>query len=93
MVCKVTPATPIYGYKASKEVNEKKLIRNVKKQGDIYFSTGDLLSCDKNGYIYFVDRLGDTFRYYFLFKVLFTLFDIILFLSNQDDIFHYMEPS
>ncbi|XP_072040907.1 long-chain fatty acid transport protein 2-like [Amphiura filiformis] len=63
LVCKITPATPLHGYKASNEANEKKIIRNVKKQGDVYFNTGDMLSYDKEGYLYFGDRLGDTFRW------------------------------
>lgn len=33
------------------------------KEGDAYFNTGDLLVMDAYGYIYFKDRLGDTFRY------------------------------
>ena len=59
---KVTDATPLTGYKASDEANNKKILRDVKKKGDVYFNTGDLLSYDKDGYMYFVDRLGDTFR-------------------------------
>ena len=63
MLFKVTPEKPLVGYKASKEVNDKKLVRNVKKADDVYFNTGDLMMCDEDGYIYFMDRLGDTFRY------------------------------
>ena len=33
------------------------------KKGDSYFRTGDLLMKDKLGYYYFIDRLGDTFRW------------------------------
>lgn len=62
LVFKVSDATPLSGYKASEEVNKKKLISDVKITGDIYFNTGDLMSYDKDGYIYFIDRLGDTFR-------------------------------
>ena len=43
-------------------MTEKKLIRNVKTVGDVYVNTGDLLKIDKNGHVYFIDRLGDTFR-------------------------------
>ena len=30
---------------------------------DIWFRTGDLMRKDENGYFYFVDRIGDTFRW------------------------------
>lgn len=29
----------------------------------VFFRTGDLLSSDSNGFYYFVDRIGDTFRW------------------------------
>jgi fatty-acyl-CoA synthase len=32
-------------------------------KGDRWFRTGDLLSKDTAGYFYFVDRIGDTFRW------------------------------
>ena len=42
---------------------EKKILRDVFKPGDQWFRTGDLLRRDALGYIYFVDRVGDTFRW------------------------------
>ena len=42
---------------------EKKILRNVFKTGDAWFRTGDLLRGDSEGYFYFVDRIGDTFRW------------------------------
>lgn len=50
------------GY-TSKEATEKKILRDVKKMGDTWFRTGDLLRCDAEGYFYFVDRIGDTYRW------------------------------
>jgi fatty-acyl-CoA synthase len=41
---------------------EKKLLRNVFQQGDVV-DIGDLLRCDEDGYCWFVDRIGDTFRW------------------------------
>jgi fatty-acyl-CoA synthase len=43
--------------------SEKKVLRNVFRRGDAWFRTGDLLRRDRLGYFYFVDRIGDTFRW------------------------------
>jgi len=50
------------GY-AKKEETEKKILRDVFEKGDAWFRSGDLLKQDKHGYFYFVDRIGDTFRW------------------------------
>lgn len=50
------------GY-TSAEATEKKILRNVFRQGDAWWSSGDLLRCDADGYCWFVDRIGDTFRW------------------------------
>ncbi|MDQ2841504.1 MAG: long-chain-acyl-CoA synthetase [Acidobacteriota bacterium] len=50
------------GYTNSGE-SEKKLLRNVFEPGDVWFRTGDLMRSDELGYFYFVDRIGDTFRW------------------------------
>lgn len=42
---------------------QKKLLRDVFEKGDLWFRTGDLLRQDKDGYVYFIDRIGDTFRW------------------------------
>ncbi|CDS11756.1 hypothetical protein LRAMOSA04019 [Lichtheimia ramosa] len=51
------------GYYKNKKATDKKLIHNAFKKGDVYFRTGDLLKRHKEGMYYFVDRLGDTFRW------------------------------
>ncbi len=56
------PGGRFEGY-ARKEESEKKILRDVFKKGDAWFRTGDLMRKDKNGYFYFVDRIGDTFRW------------------------------
>ena len=42
---------------------EKKILRDVFRKGDAWFRTGDLMRRDGHGYFYFVDRIGDTFRW------------------------------
>lgn len=51
-----------HGY-TDPEATERKILRDVKKPGDAYFRSGDLLRRDDKGYYYFVDRIGDTFRW------------------------------
>ncbi len=46
-----------------KEATEKKILRDVFEKGDAWFRSGDLMSRDREGYIYFKDRIGDTFRW------------------------------
>jgi fatty-acyl-CoA synthase len=41
----------------------KKILHNVFETGDAWFRTGDLMRRDALGYFYFVDRVGDTFRW------------------------------
>ena len=50
------------GY-TDKEASDRKILRNVFVNGDAWFRTGDLMRKDESGYFYFVDRVGDTFRW------------------------------
>jgi len=50
------------GY-TSQEASERKILRNVFAPGDAWYRTGDLMRKDRQGYFYFVDRIGDTFRW------------------------------
>jgi fatty-acyl-CoA synthase len=43
--------------------SDQKMLRDVFKKGDVWFRTGDLMRRDRHGYFYFVDRIGDTFRW------------------------------
>lgn len=45
------------------EATEKKILRNVFQEGDAWFRSGDLVREDEDGYVYFADRVGDTFRW------------------------------
>ncbi|KAI9026985.1 hypothetical protein DFJ74DRAFT_662726 [Hyaloraphidium curvatum] len=51
------------GYLGDQKANDKKILKDVFVKGDKYFRMGDLMKRDKNGYLYFVDRIGDTFRW------------------------------
>ncbi len=50
------------GYE-TKEATQKKILRHVFKKDDAWFRTGDLLKRDNLGYYYFMDRVGDTYRW------------------------------
>ena len=50
------------GYE-TKEATQKKILRHVFKKDDAWFRTGDLLKRDGLGYYYFMDRVGDTYRW------------------------------
>ncbi|XP_047435834.1 very long-chain acyl-CoA synthetase-like [Mugil cephalus] len=63
LVSKITDIAPFAGYAQSEEQTERKRLRNVLKKGDLYFNTGDLMKIDGDNFIYFQDRVGDTFRW------------------------------
>ncbi|CAN5380826.1 long-chain-acyl-CoA synthetase [soil metagenome] len=50
------------GYSSDAE-SERKILRNVFAEGDAWLRTGDLMRKDGKNFFYFVDRLGDTFRW------------------------------
>ncbi|MDH3200990.1 MAG: AMP-binding protein [Myxococcales bacterium] len=50
------------GY-TDESATQKKILSGVFRRGDRYFRTGDLLRRDGEGFYYFVDRIGDTFRW------------------------------
>ncbi|KAK6599671.1 AMP-binding enzyme [Botrytis cinerea] len=51
------------GYFNNPEATGKKFESNVFKKGDLYYRTGDALRRDNDGRWFFLDRLGDTFRW------------------------------
>ncbi|HTR16708.1 MAG TPA: long-chain-acyl-CoA synthetase [Acetobacteraceae bacterium] len=53
---------PFEGYTDGR-ASDAKVLRDVFARGDAWFRTGDLMRRDATGFYYFVDRLGDTFRW------------------------------
>jgi fatty-acyl-CoA synthase len=56
------PGGEFEGYTKSADT-EDKILRNVFEEGDAWYRTGDLMRMDSAGFFYFVDRVGDTFRW------------------------------
>ncbi|KAK5633356.1 hypothetical protein RRF57_009071 [Xylaria bambusicola] len=57
----ITPPFP--GYFKNEEATAKKFVYDVFRKGDCYYRTGDALRRDADGRWFFLDRLGDTFRW------------------------------
>ncbi|KAG0725327.1 Long-chain fatty acid transport protein 1 [Chionoecetes opilio] len=56
------PVRDFHGY-ADKSATKKKVVKDVFRKGDMAFLSGDILVMDDEGYLYFKDRTGDTFRW------------------------------
>ncbi|NXT03387.1 S27A2 synthetase, partial [Jacana jacana] len=63
LVIKITKNTPFHGYAGDSQKTEKKVLRDVLVKGDAFFNSGDLLMIDQERFVYFQDRVGDTFRW------------------------------
>jgi fatty-acyl-CoA synthase len=50
------------GY-SDKEASDRKILHDVFAVGDAWYRSGDLMRRDQGGYFYFVDRIGDSFRW------------------------------
>ncbi|KAK5109696.1 hypothetical protein LTR62_006819 [Meristemomyces frigidus] len=51
------------GYFGNDKASGSKILRDVFKKGDAYYRTGDLQRLDADGRWWFLDRVGDTFRW------------------------------
>ncbi|KAG7255677.1 hypothetical protein CRUP_026140, partial [Coryphaenoides rupestris] len=60
---KVSVSTPFHGYLNNPEQTERKKVRDVLEKGDVFLNSGDLMKIDQNGFIFFQDHVGDTFRW------------------------------
>jgi fatty-acyl-CoA synthase len=66
LVAEVLDGTGVGGFfegYTSHEATEAKLMRNLFRPGDCWFRSGDLVRFDEDDYFFFVDRVGDTFRW------------------------------
>ena len=61
-ICEITKKAPFFGYR-NKESSKKKVLCDVFRKGDSYFLTGDVMRMDEEGWVFFCDRSGDTFRW------------------------------
>jgi len=50
------------GY-ADQDASDRKVLRNVFEAGDSWYRTGDLMRRDERGFYYFIDRVGETYRW------------------------------
>ncbi|MGH0163540.1 UNVERIFIED_CONTAM: hypothetical protein FKN15_047179 [Acipenser sinensis] len=62
LVTKITKVASFIGYAGNPQQTDKKKLRDVFEKGDLYFNSGDLLKIDHDNFVYFQDRIGDTFR-------------------------------
>lgn len=63
MIVNIPNEEAFQGYWRNESATEKKFLRDVFKRGDLYYRSGDALRRQSDGRWYFLDRLGDTFRW------------------------------
>lgn len=63
MLVAVASEKDFAGYLENPAATAKRFERDVFRAGDLYYRTGDALRRDADGRWYFLDRLGDTFRW------------------------------
>ncbi|XP_055478904.1 long-chain fatty acid transport protein 6 [Psammomys obesus] len=63
LISRVNMKNPFFGYTGSYRHTQSKLLLDVFRKGDVYFNTGDLMVQDHENFLYFWDRVGDTFRW------------------------------
>jgi fatty-acyl-CoA synthase len=62
LVDPMRPGQRFEGY-ADKAATERKILHDAFEKGDRWFRTGDLMRRDERGNFFFIDRIGDTFRW------------------------------
>lgn len=63
MIVNIPNEEAFQGYWNNESATQKKYLRDVFKKGDLYYRSGDALRRQSDGRWYFLDRLGDTFRW------------------------------
>jgi acyl-CoA synthetase (AMP-forming)/AMP-acid ligase II len=63
VLVQVPDTSSFAGYWKNKKATDGKFVRNLFKSGDLWYRTGDALRRTNDGHWYFMDRLGDTFRW------------------------------
>jgi citronellyl-CoA synthetase len=63
LICEINELNRFAGYVNNPEATEEKILRNVLREGDEYFDSGDLVQLHERDFFSFADRLGDTFRW------------------------------
>lgn len=63
IIVKIAAETAFQGYYKNPGATAKMFVRDVFRKGDLYYRTGDALRRDGEGRWFFMDRLGDTFRW------------------------------
>lgn len=76
------PSRAFLGY-VDKNASDKKIVRDVFHKGDSAFLSGDILTADERGNLFFVDRTGDTFRVSFILNLLKLRNLILVFISGK----------
>lgn len=63
ILVKLSDESLFAGYWGNPEATKKKFARDVFEKGDLYYRSGDALRRTDDGRWFFIDRLGDTFRW------------------------------
>jgi acyl-CoA synthetase (AMP-forming)/AMP-acid ligase II len=62
-IARITNMATYTNYHNNPAATEQKLLRDVFERGDVWQRSGDLLVVQNDGWVRFVDRVGDTFRW------------------------------
>lgn len=63
LLCEINDLNAFCGYLNDPEATAQRILRDVLVAGDCYYVTFDVVTLHEHGYISFVDRLGDTYRW------------------------------